>query len=103
MTYLFLDTNSYIQYQDFEFIKWEEICNDKDFIIAVTCIAIREIDKHKDSSRGKLQNRAKRCSKKINQILRGKVSSKVALRIILKLSAVLRKWGREDGGVEKFC
>lgn len=80
MTYLFLDTNSYIQYQDFEFIKWEEICNDKDYIIAVTGIALREIDKHKDSSRGKLQNRAKRCGKKINQILRGKVNSKVKLQ-----------------------
>lgn len=82
MTYLFLDTNSYIQYQDFEFIKWEEICNDKDYIIAVTGIAIREIDKHKDSSRGKLQNRAKRCGKKINQILRGKVNSKVSLQYV---------------------
>lgn len=82
MTYLFLDTNSYIQYQDFEFIKWEEICNDKDYIIAVTGVAIREIDKHKDSSRGKLQNRAKRCGKKINQILRGKVNSKVNLQYV---------------------
>lgn len=82
MTYLFLDTNSYIQYQDFEFIKWDGICNDKDYIIAVTGVALREIDKHKDSSRGKLQNRAKRCGKKINQILRGKVNSKVKLQYV---------------------
>lgn len=44
MTYLFLDTNSYIQYQDFEYIKWKDICNDPDFIIAVTGVALREIE-----------------------------------------------------------
>lgn len=82
MTYLFLDTNSYIQFQDFEFINWGQICNDQDFIIAVTGIAIREIDKHKDSSRGKLQKRAKKIGKKINQVLRGKIQSKVNILYI---------------------
>lgn len=77
MTYLFLDTNSYLQFQDFEFINWGQICNDHNFIIAVTGIAIREIDKHKDSSRGKLQKRAKKIGKKINQVLRGKIQSKI--------------------------
>lgn len=70
MTYLFLDTNSYIHFQDFEFINWGQICNDSTFIIAVTGIVIKESDKHKDSSRGKLQKRAKNIGKKINQILR---------------------------------
>lgn len=82
MTYLFLDTNSYIHFQDFEFINWGQICNDSNFIIAVTGIAIREIDKHKDSSRGKLQKRAKNIGKKINQILRGKLKSKVNIQYV---------------------
>lgn len=82
MTYLFLDTNSYLQFQDFEFINWREICNDTDYIIAVTGIAIREIDKHKDSSRGKLQKRAKKIGKKINQVLRGKIDCKVNIQYV---------------------
>lgn len=79
MTYLFLDTNIFLQYQDFENIKWQEICHCQDVTIVVTGIAIREIDKKKDSSRSKLRERAKKIGKKINKILRGEQSSKYPL------------------------
>lgn len=79
MTYLFLDTNIFLQFQDFENIKWQDICHCQNITIVVTGIAIREIDKKKDSSRSKLRDRAKKIGKKINKILRGEQSCKYAL------------------------
>lgn len=79
MTYIFLDTNIFLQFQDFESIKWQEICHCQDITIVVTGTAIREIDKKKDSSRSKLRERAKRIGKKINKVLRGEQSSKYPL------------------------
>ena len=79
MTYLFLDSNIFLQFQDFEYIKWPKICDNQNITIVITGIAIREVDKKKDSSRSKLREKAKRISKKVNRILRGEQTSKYPL------------------------
>lgn len=68
MKYLFLDTNIYLHYLDIEQIKWKDIIEDSDFTIVVPRIVLREIDKHKDQSRGKIQKRAKKNSVKFSQV-----------------------------------
>jgi rRNA-processing protein FCF1 len=67
MKYLFLDTNVYLHYMDFEQIDWKELI-DSDFTIVVPPIVIREIDKHKDNNRGKIQSKAKAVSKKFGYV-----------------------------------
>jgi len=65
MKYLFLDTPVYLHFKDFEQIDWKSlVCNDDDFTIIVPRVVKREINEHKDSSRGKIQKRAKRISAK---------------------------------------
>ena len=68
MKYLFLDTNIYLHYLDIEQIKWKDIIEDSDFTIVVPRVVLREIDKHKDQSRGKIQKRAKKNSAKFSQV-----------------------------------
>lgn len=63
MKYLFLDTNIFLHFQNFEQIPWAELVKDNDFKIIVSDIVAGEIDKHKDSARGKIQKRAKVISK----------------------------------------
>ena len=65
MKYVFLDTNVLLQFKDFEQIPWGELIRDNDFTIVVSDIVSREIDKHKDSARGKVQKRAKKVSMKL--------------------------------------
>ena len=73
MKYLFLDTNIYLHYMDVEQIDWNEIVGDTNITIVVPRITIREIDQHKDQSRGKIQKRAKAISAKFAQaFLEGK-------------------------------
>ena len=68
MKYLFLDTNIYLHYMDVEQIDWNEIVGDTNITIVVPRVTIREIDQHKDQSRGKIQKRAKAISAKFAQI-----------------------------------
>lgn len=68
MKYLFLDTNIYLHYIDVEQINWNKIVEDADITIVVPRITLREIDQHKDQSRGKIQKRAKAISAKFAQI-----------------------------------
>ena len=65
MKYIFLDTNVFLQFKDFEQIPWGELVGDNDFMIIVSDVVSREIDKHKDSARGKVQKRAKKVSRKL--------------------------------------
>lgn len=67
MKYLFLDTNIYLHYIDVEQIDWNEVVGDTNITIVVPRITIREIDQHKDQSRGKIQKRAKVISAKFAQ------------------------------------
>ena len=69
MKYLFLDTNIYLHYIDFEQINWKDVIRDNDdYQIVVPQIVIREIDKIKDSGNGKIKTRAKKISSKFGAI-----------------------------------
>lgn len=65
MRYVFLDTNEFLLFKDFEQIPWGELIGGTDFTIVVSDVVSREIDKHKDSARGKVQKRAKKVSRKL--------------------------------------
>lgn len=74
MKYVFLDTNVFLQFKDFEQIPWGELIGDMVFTIVVSDVVSREIDKHKDSARGKVQKRAKKVSSKLaNAFLDGEI------------------------------
>lgn len=63
MKYLFLDTNIYLHFIDFEQIPWSTLVGD-DVTIVVPMTVIAEIDKIKDGQSSKVKNKAKRiCSK----------------------------------------
>lgn len=63
MKYLFLDTNIFLHFQNFEQIPRGNLVGDVDFKIIVSDIVAGEIDKHKDGARGKIQKKAKVLSK----------------------------------------
>lgn len=77
MVYLFLDTNSLIEFQPFESINWYEVCGKKDYTIVISPIVIREINKHKDNSRGKKRDRARKARKRITEIAKNTVPSRL--------------------------
>lgn len=78
MKYLFLDSNIYLHCRDFEQIDWKLLIND-DVTIKLPLIVIREIDKQKDQSRGKIQTRAKKISSKLGEIILNDHTTKVAI------------------------
>lgn len=71
MIYLFLDTNIFIHFKNFEDIPWNQIleCNKNDIEIAIAPIVIDELDKHKYNSNPKVANRIKKLMPKFNEIL----------------------------------
>lgn len=71
MKYLFLDTNIFLHFQNFEQIPWGNLVGDDDFKIIVSDIVAGEIDKHKDGARGKIQKKAKVISKLLGDVLLG--------------------------------
>ena len=77
MVYLFLDTNSFIEFQPFESINWFEICGNSEYTIVISPIVIREINKHKDNSRGRKRERARKARKRITEIAKNTVSSRL--------------------------
>lgn len=68
MKYLFLDTNIFLHFQNFEQIPWGNLVGDVDFKIIVSDIVAGEIDKHKDGARGKIQKKAKVISKLLGDV-----------------------------------
>ena len=54
MKYLFLDTNIFLHFQNFEQIPWGNLVDDTEFKIIVSDIVAAEIDKHMDGGRGKI-------------------------------------------------
>lgn len=77
MKYLFLDTNILLHYIDYEQINWKSMFDDDDITIVITDTVLREIDKHKDSSRGKIQKTAKKYSSRFREILMESYKSKI--------------------------
>lgn len=68
MKYLFLDTNIFLHFVDFEQIPWADLIGDSEITIVVSDIVAQEIDKHKDTARGKIQKRAKKISSKLAEV-----------------------------------
>lgn len=80
MKYLFLDTNIFIHFKGFEDIPWKTLLDtDDDVTIVLASIIIREIDSHKDCSKGRVKNKARKISEKLNQILLSGQSSRIPL------------------------
>lgn len=80
MKYLFLDTNLFLHYKGYEDIPWKTLLNTKDEItIVIASIILREINGHKDSSKGRVKNKARKISEKLNSILLKGQQSRVPL------------------------
>ena len=69
MTYIFLDTNLFLHFQDFEQINWNDIIGTNDTInIALAPTVIDELDKHKYNANRKIQKWAKKITAQIGII-----------------------------------
>lgn len=89
MKYIFLDTNVFLQFKDFEQIPWGELIGGTDFTIVVSDVVSREIDKHKDSARGKVQKRAKKVSRKLASVFLDGEKLRVAMEFCSSYPACL--------------
>lgn len=80
MKFLFLDTNIFIHYKGFEDIPWQDLLSTKDDItIVMASIILREINGHKDSSKGRVKNKARKVSEKLNSVLLKGQTSRIPL------------------------
>lgn len=80
MKYLFLDTNIFIHYKGYEDIPWKTLLGTSDEVsVVLASIIIREINGHKDSSKGRVRNKARKISEKFNKILLKNQQSRVPL------------------------
>ena len=78
MKYLFLDTNIFLHYQDFQQIPWNKVLEiDDEFTIVVTPKVHAELDEKKDSAKGKIQRRAKMISSRLYEILMKHETTKI--------------------------
>lgn len=78
MKYLFLDTNIYLHYQDFQQIPWNKVLGiDEDCTVVVVPKVHAELDEKKDSAKGKIQRRAKKISSKLYEILMKHETTKI--------------------------
>lgn len=80
MKYLFLDTNLFLHYKGYEDIPWNTLIGTTDKItVVIASIILREINSHKDSSKGRIKNKARKISEKLNVILLKGQQSRVPL------------------------
>jgi len=69
MKYLFLDTNIYLHYKDYDQIDWGKILQTpEDITIVVPHIISSEIDKIKNKGEGKVSNRARAIAKRFTEV-----------------------------------
>ena len=69
MKYIFLDTNIYIHYKDYEQLPWNSIIScSGNITIVVPPITRREIDKIKDQGKGKVSNKAREIAKRFREV-----------------------------------
>src|SRR5689334_5117705 len=81
MHYIFLDTNIFLHFIEFEQINWNEVLNENnEIIIAFAPIVIDELDKHKYNKNQKISGRIKKLLPKIEDLIEGHVSSKYGIR-----------------------
>lgn len=80
MKYIFLDTNIFIHYKGYEDIPWKTLLGTPDEIsVVLASIILREINGHKDNSKGRVRNKARKISEKFNNILLKNQQSRVPL------------------------
>lgn len=80
MIYLFLDTNIFLHYKDFEQIPWKRITNTEEQLCIVVCpVVIKEIDKIKDTGNPKVKKRAKSISAKFGDIFLHDIIGKIVV------------------------
>ena len=82
MNYIFLDTNVFIHFKDFDQIDWKNLINsDEDFLITIVPIVIDELDIHKYNKNPKISKRIKRILPKIeNYITTGQLVKLITSR-----------------------
>ena len=70
MKYVFLDTNIFIHFSDFEQLDWQTIIDTKkDIVITLAPIVIDELDKHKYNKNPKISKRVKKILPKIEKYI----------------------------------
>lgn len=70
MNYIFLDTNVFIHFKDFDQIDWKNVIkSDEDFLITIVPIVIDELDSHKYNKNPKISRRIKRILPKIEDYI----------------------------------
>jgi hypothetical protein len=83
MKYVFLDTNIFIHFSDFEQLDWPTILHtDKDIVIILAPIVIDELDKHKYNKNPKIAKRVKRLLPKIEAYIDNPKLCKYGLKYI---------------------
>ena len=100
MTYAFVDTNLLLHFKVFEGINWTNLLNDKEVVLVICPTVLDEIDKHKDSAKGKVRNRAKAIYKILSDYLDGRKFNGIDLifcdQSIIDPSTSTYSYGRED-------
>ena len=71
MNYIFLDTNVFLHFKNFEDIDWSETINteQKSICIVIPFIVIDELDKHKYNLNPKISGRIRKLMPKLHKIL----------------------------------
>lgn len=100
MTYAFVDTNLLLHFKVFEGINWTKLLNDKEVVLVICPTVLDEIDKYKDSAKGKVRNRAKSIYKILSNYLDGRKFNGIDLIFcdqgIIDPSTSTYSYGRED-------
>lgn len=66
-TFLFLDTNIYLHFRQFDQIKWKELLNNEDFTIVVPYVVISELDKKKIDDAPRISKQARKIIKLLEE------------------------------------
>ena len=83
MKYVFLDTNIFIHYSDFEQLDWQTILDtEKDIVITLAPIVIDELDKHKYNKNPRIAKRVKKLLPKIETYIENPKLCKYGLKYI---------------------
>ncbi|BAV06723.1 PIN domain-containing protein [Filimonas lacunae] len=86
MTYLFLDTNVFLHFIDFEHIPWDQVVpGNKQYTIVVAPMVMNELDGHKYNDKNKkVAQKAKKACSKLDAIGDENKTSRYPVKILLK-------------------
>lgn len=80
MQYIFLDTNIFIHFNDFEKIDWVDITKATEPIeIVIAPVVLEELDKHKYNKNSKISQRVKRLLPKLEKIINREIACKYSV------------------------